>query len=83
MHLAWALTMDETAAAARKDEEAARIAAALSGDRWRLSLAVENPGDVRGNTFAYGNPFTLRTQPQAAPLRPRTVSVTVSRRFGS
>ncbi len=54
-----------------------RLAATLADDRWRLTLAIDNPADVRGDTFAYGNPFTLRTTRQITPLRPRTISLSL------
>jgi outer membrane receptor protein involved in Fe transport len=54
-----------------------RIAAALADDRWRLTLAVDNPADASGDTFAYGNPFMLRTTRQITPLRPRTISLSL------
>ncbi len=52
-----------------------RLALSLAQTRWRLTLAVENPADIQGDTFAYGNPFTLRAQRQVTPLRPRMVSL--------
>jgi outer membrane receptor protein involved in Fe transport len=54
-----------------------RLATALVAPRWRLTLALDNPANVRGDTFAFGNPFTLRTAPQVTPLRPRTASLTL------
>ena len=42
---------------------------------WRLTLAVDNPADIQGDTFGYGNPFTGRFTQQVTPLRPRTVSL--------
>jgi iron complex outermembrane receptor protein len=55
-----------------------RIAVALVSPHRRLSVAVDNIGDTRGNTFAYGNSFSFRSQPQVTPLRPRTLSVEFS-----
>jgi outer membrane receptor protein involved in Fe transport len=55
----------------------ARLAATLAKARWALTLAVDNPGDVRGDTFGYGNPFTERFTQQITPLRPRSVSLKV------
>ena len=52
-----------------------RVALSLGKDRWTVTLAGENLADARGDTFAYGNPFTLRTTRQVTPLRPRTLSV--------
>lgn len=51
-----------------------RLAAIFETPRWRATLAVDNPSNSQGNTFSYGNPFTVRTMPQATPLRPRTWS---------
>jgi iron complex outermembrane receptor protein len=59
----------------------ARLAAALVDKQWRVTAAVDNLTDTHGNTFAYGNPFTLRSTAQVTPLRPRTFTVSVARRF--
>jgi iron complex outermembrane receptor protein len=72
------LTFDEAISPRMGGYGVGRLAATLDTERWRLSLAVENAADGYGNTFAYGNPFTLRTTPQITPLRPRTVSMTLS-----
>jgi iron complex outermembrane recepter protein len=58
-----------------------RVAAALSADAWRASLFVDNVADERGNTFAYGNPFSRARATQATPLRPRTVGLGLERSF--
>ena len=58
-----------------------RIGAALSGYGWRMIAYVDNVADARGNTFAYGNPFSRTRATQATPQRPRTVGVGISRRF--
>ncbi|MBS0333533.1 MAG: TonB-dependent receptor, partial [Proteobacteria bacterium] len=58
-----------------------RIGAALSGRSWRADLFVDNVADTRGNTFAFGNPFSRARAIQATPLRPRTVGMGVSRAF--
>jgi iron complex outermembrane receptor protein len=58
-----------------------RVGAALSGYGWRLSAFVDNVADARGNTFAFGNPFSRARATQATPLRPRTIGMGLSRRF--
>lgn len=58
-----------------------RFAMRLWSDRLSLDLAVDNPFDSAGDTFAYGNPFTLRMSRQATPQRPRTVSLEVRARY--
>lgn len=46
-----------------------------------LSAGVTNIADVRGNTFAYGNPYSLALRNQSTPLRPRTITLGISARF--
>jgi len=58
-----------------------RLAASLVDDRWRFTVAVDNPADTEANTFAYGNPFLLRSVHQSTPLRPRTVSLSLEAWF--
>ncbi|HEY0437110.1 MAG TPA: TonB-dependent receptor, partial [Phenylobacterium sp.] len=58
-----------------------RIGAALSGHGWRVSAYVDNVADARGNTFAFGNPFSRARASQATPQRPRTLGFALARRF--
>ncbi|WP_333703390.1 TonB-dependent receptor [Sphingobium yanoikuyae] len=46
-----------------------------------LSLDIENIGDVKGNSFAFGNPFGVANRDQVTPLRPRTVRFGIDARF--
>lgn len=46
-----------------------------------LRVDIDNVLDGRADTFAFGNPFSVRTIRQYTPVRPRTVSVSMSRRF--
>jgi outer membrane receptor protein involved in Fe transport len=46
-----------------------------------ISVDVDNLFDVRGNRFAFGNPFGLEARNQLTPLRPRTVRVGVDVAF--
>ena len=71
------LTFDAQTSPKMGDYATGRLSASLVAPPWRLTLAVDNPADSRGDTFAYGNPFTLRTSRQLTPLRPRTLSVTL------
>jgi outer membrane receptor protein involved in Fe transport len=48
---------------------------------WRLSLFVDNPLGVRGDTFSFGNPFTIRRARQVTPLPPTTGGLQVVRNF--
>ncbi|UAL09933.1 TonB-dependent receptor domain-containing protein [Caulobacter segnis] len=58
-----------------------RVAGRLWSDRLSLDLALDNLFDSAGDTFAYGNPFTLRLSRQATPQRPRTISLEVRARY--
>jgi outer membrane receptor protein involved in Fe transport len=58
-----------------------RVAAALRRKSWRATAYVDNVADARGNTFAYGNPFSRARATQATPLRPRTVGMSLARSF--
>jgi outer membrane receptor protein involved in Fe transport len=71
------LTFDATTAPLMGDYATGRLAIGLATPRWRTTLALDNPTDARGDTFAYGNPFSLRSTSQVTPLRPRTLSLGV------
>ena len=49
--------------------------------RFTVSLSLDNIGNVRANTFAFGNPFGLAQRNQVTPLRPRTLRLGVEARF--
>ena len=58
-----------------------RVAQAISGRTWRATVYVDNIADERGNTFAFGNPFSRTRATQATPLRPRTLGFGLTRSF--
>lgn len=47
----------------------------------RYAVRLDNALEARGNSFAYGNPFSLGITPQQTPPRPRTLWISVSRSF--
>ncbi len=47
--------------------------AALGGGAWRVSLDATNLLNLNGNSFSYGNPFSVGLGKQITPLRPRTI----------
>jgi hypothetical protein len=55
--------------------------ARLDFGRFTLSLNLDNIGDVRANTFAFGNPFGLARRDQMTPLQPRTLRLGTEVRF--
>lgn len=75
------LTFDALTSRRMGDYADARLALAYEAGPWRAGVSVENLLNDDGDTFAYGNPFTLRSTRQATPLRPRTLQVTLYRRF--
>ncbi|WP_372848705.1 TonB-dependent receptor domain-containing protein [Sphingomonas sp.] len=58
-----------------------RFGVSAGRDRLTLRADIDNLLDASADTFAFGNPFSVRTTRQYTPLRPRTVSLSASRRF--
>ncbi|MGA0600648.1 TonB-dependent receptor [Caulobacter sp. KR2-114] len=75
------LTFDASTAPAQGGFSTGRISLGLSNDHWSVTAFVDNPANSIGNTFAYGNPFTLRRAAQVTPQRPRTAGVELQRAF--
>ncbi|MDR3512978.1 MAG: TonB-dependent receptor [Caulobacteraceae bacterium] len=75
------LTFDARTTRRMGDYTVGRVTAGLASDRWRASAFVDNVFGVVGDTFAYGNPFTLRHEHQITPLRPRTFGLQFTRSF--
>ena len=75
------LTFDAATAPEMGGYGEVRLRVGVRSSRLRFSLFATNLADSRGNTFAYGNPFTVRATPQPTPQRPRTVGVNVGRAF--
>lgn len=59
----------------------ARIGATMAAGPFVIALDIDNLLDTRADSFAYGNPFSLRSERQYTPLRPRTVSLSITRTF--
>jgi iron complex outermembrane receptor protein len=60
---------------------ASSISLGYSSGRIAVSLSIDNVGNVRGNRFAFGNPFGFSTDNQQTPLRPRSFRLAVSKAF--
>jgi len=71
------LTFSQDPALSMGDYTIANFRLTLRNDNTRIGLFADNIVDTRGNTFAFGNPFSLAAQSQATPLRPRTIGVFV------
>ena len=46
-----------------------------------IRMEVDNLLDARADTFAFGNPFMVRTEREYTPLRPRSIRLGVAHRF--
>jgi iron complex outermembrane recepter protein len=57
------------------------LAAGVDVQTWSVSVRLDNVLGSAGNTFAYGNPFLVGLTDVSTPQRPRTLSVSVGRRF--
>lgn len=53
------------------------FSASLAARDWTLTLEATNLLNVSGNSFSYGNPFTVAEGKQITPLRPRTIRLAV------
>ena len=50
----------------------------LTTEAWQAVLFAENLTNDRGNTFAFGNPFSIPFESQVTPPRPRTIGVSLT-----
>ncbi|MBV1687949.1 TonB-dependent receptor [Novosphingobium sp. G106] len=53
--------------------------ATIARDRLRLSVRLDNLFDIQGDTFAFGNQFSIMNSQQYTPLRPRTLTLSIAR----
>lgn len=75
------LTFDAATAPSMGDYSTLRLAATLRSGPWEAGVSVDNALDSRGDTLAFGNPFSFRAGDQHTPQRPRTIRLTASRAF--
>jgi outer membrane receptor protein involved in Fe transport len=75
------LTFDASTAPRQGGFSTGRVSLGLETEGWSATAFVDNPANSIGNTFAYGNPFTLRRAAQVTPQRPRTAGLELSRSF--
>ena len=52
-----------------------------SRDVWTWRVAIDNLTDTRADSFAFGNPFTIAATAQHTPVQPRTLSLSIQRRW--
>ena len=75
------LALDATTSARMGGYGGLRLGAAAHTRTLGIALRVDNALDSRGDTLAFGNPFSFRNSAQSTPQRPRTISVNLSRKF--
>jgi iron complex outermembrane receptor protein len=75
------LSFDATTSRRMGDYTRSKLTGGVETGAWRVAAFVDNPLGVTGDTFAYGNPFTLRHSHQVTPLPPRTAGVQLTRSF--
>lgn len=63
------------------DYAMADLSLSATKGHWSLALNATNILDSRADSFAFGNPFSIRTAPQFTPLQPRTLRVVVAKRW--
>ena len=53
----------------------------LSRGPWSASLSAINLTNADSDAYAFGNPFLVQTSRERTPLQPRSITITVGRRF--
>jgi len=48
---------------------------------WALAAALDNVLDSRADSFAFGNPFSIRSMDQYTPVRPRSFRLAIARNW--
>lgn len=73
------LTFDETLDRPMGRYATVATVASLMRGGLALGARIDNLFDIRGDSFAFGNPFSIMQARQYTPLRPRTFSLSISR----
>jgi len=53
----------------------------ISKGPWTITLDGDNVLGDHADSFAFGNPFTIRSARQRTPVKPRTIGIRLNRRF--
>ena len=75
------LTFDDQTRAAMGGYVTGRLQVGMETGTLRVVGYVDNPANIYGDTFAFGNPFGFLFQKQSTPLRPRTAGLAISADF--
>lgn len=71
------LTFAEEAAPRMGDYQTGDLRASARRERLNIGVFADNFWNSHGDTFAFGNPFSLASEKQATPIRPRTIGAFV------
>jgi outer membrane receptor protein involved in Fe transport len=72
------LTFDEGTQPTQGRYATGKLSGGVETSHWRLIAFIDNPTNTRGDTFAFGDPFSLGRVQQVTPLRPRTFGLTLA-----
>lgn len=75
------LFFDESNAATMGGYQLGTLVAAMTRGGLEFGISAKNLWNSRGNSFAFGNPFSLPFQHQVTPVQPRTVGVFANYQF--
>jgi len=64
-----------------KAHGSADLSVTLSRGAWTAALVGENLTNNHSDTFGFGNPYRVRSEPQRTPAIPRTIGLTVTHSF--
>lgn len=71
------LTFDEDLDRKMGGYALAALGTTLERGRFALTGRIDNLFDIKGDSFAFGNPFSIRNGSQFTPLRPRTLTLSL------
>ncbi|HWW63271.1 MAG TPA: TonB-dependent receptor [Sphingomonadaceae bacterium] len=73
------LTFDDNLDREMGDYTITSLAAFFTRNRLTIGARIDNMFDVKGDSFAFGNPFSIMVAQQYTPLRPRTFTLSLAR----
>jgi hypothetical protein len=59
----------------------ADVSANFSRESWSIYGEISNLLNARADSFAFGNPFSIRGAPQFTPLQPRSFMIGIQRKW--
>ena len=75
------LFFDENSTASMGGYQIGNLVVAITRGGLEFGISARNLWNSRGNSFAFGNPFSLPFQHQVTPVQPRTVGVFANYQF--